>query len=176
MSKDEKSSIWSWKMTPEERKEQVDNYSTLKITKSYRGISVLFISVFLLLGLALSFFGVYSTPEDVILSSFIYVPVLFFVYKGHRWAIITLLILWTIEKIYTLYLSAEGGGWALGSIIWWLIVSPFMFKALMVENERRTRGLQSVVVEGAYCSKCGTRQERDTKFCTKCGAQMDNHN
>lgn len=174
MSKKETGSIWSWKMSPEERKEQVENYSTLKITKSYRGISVLFIGAFLILSLALALFGVYSTPEDVILSLFIYIPVLFFVYKGHRWAIITLLILWTLEKIYSIYLSAEVGGGLLGPIIWWLIVSPFMFKALMVENERRAASKQVPVVGGAYCTKCGTRQDKDAKFCTKCGAEMDN--
>ena len=34
-------SVFSWKITEEELREQIDNYKTLKITQSYRGISVL---------------------------------------------------------------------------------------------------------------------------------------
>ncbi|MEK6816987.1 MAG: zinc ribbon domain-containing protein [Nanoarchaeota archaeon] len=174
MSKKEKTTSWSWKMSPEERKEQIESYNTLKITQSYRGVSVLIVGALLLFSLAMAFFGVYSTPEDVILSMFIYVPILFFVYKGHRWAIISLLILWTVEKVYALYLSAESGGGIIAPIIWWLIVSPYIFKALIVENERRAGNVQHVVVEGAYCPKCGTRQEKDAKFCIKCGTEVDN--
>lgn len=111
------------------------------------------------------------------LSLVIYIPILFFVYKGHRWAIVSLLILYTIEKIYTLYLSVEMGGFVLGSIIWWLIVTPYIYKALLVENARK-KGIQNPatvtadVVEGVYCTKCGTKAESDGKFCTKCGSQL----
>lgn len=76
MSKKEKTTSWSWKMSPEERKEQIESYNTLKITQSYRGVSVLIVGALLLFSLAMAFFGVYSTPEDVILSMFIYVPIL----------------------------------------------------------------------------------------------------
>lgn len=176
-NKKEKTTSWSWKMSPEELKEQVEGYNTLKITQSYRGVSVLVVGALLLLGFVFAYFGVYASMSDMFLSLVIYIPVLFFVYKGHRWAIISLFILWTIEKIYTLYLAAESGGFILGSIIWWFIVAPYIYKALLVENARR-KGIQNPaivttdVVEGVYCTKCGTKAESDGKFCTKCGTQL----
>lgn len=179
-NKKEQSTSWSWKMSPEELKEQVEGYNTLKITQSYRGVSVLIVSALWLLGLVIAFFGEYSSVSDMFLSLFIYVPILFFVYKGHRWAIVSLLVLYTIEKIYTLYLSAEMGGFVLGSIIWWLIITPYIYKALLVENARR-KGVENPttvaadIVEGVYCTKCGTKAESDGKFCTKCGTQLVSH-
>lgn len=176
-TKKEKATSWSWKMSPEELKEQVENYNSLKITQSYRGIAVLTVGALLLLGFVFAFFGVYASTSDMFLSLIIYIPVLFFVYKGHRWAIISLFILWTIEKIYTLYLAAESGGFVWGSIIWWLIIAPYIYKALLVENARR-KGEQNTVtvgadiVTGVYCTKCGTKAESDGKFCTKCGTPL----
>ncbi len=165
--------MWSWKITPEELKEQVENYNTLKITQSYRGISVLIVGALLLLSLVLAFFGLFSSVSDIILSLVLYVPILFFVYKGHRWAIVSLLVLWTLEKAYTLYLSVDMGSTPISSIIWWLIVAPYIYKALVVENARiKNKQNPSVEVEGIYCTKCGTRQAKDSKFCTKCGNQL----
>lgn len=175
--KKEKVTSWSWKLSPEELKEQVEDYNTLKITQSYRGVSVLIVGALLLLGFVLSYFGAYTSMSDMFLSLIIYVPVLFFVYKGHRWAIISLFVLWTIEKIYTLYLAAESGGFVFGSIIWWLIVAPYIYKALLVENARR-KSIQNPatvtanVVEGVYCTQCGTKADNEGKFCTKCGTKL----
>ncbi len=176
-TKKEKTTSWSWTMSPEELKEQIGSYDTLKITQSYRGVSVLIVSALWLLGFLLAFFGEYSSMSDMFLSLVIYLPILFFVYKGHRWAIVSLLILYTIEKIYTLYLSVEMGGFVLGSIIWWLIVTPYIYKALLVENARRKEtqnpvDLTASVTEGVYCTKCGTRAKSDGKFCIKCGTEL----
>lgn len=173
MNKKNKTTSWSWRITPEELKEQVDNHKTLKITQSYRGASVLIVSALLLFSLILSYFGVYSSFEDIVLGLFIYIPILFFVYKGHRWAIVALMALWTYEKAYTLYLSTQSDGSPIGSIIWWLIVMPYIYKALVVENEyRKARKTTSTVLGSFFCTKCGTQQEKDAKFCTKCGVQL----
>lgn len=124
-------SVFSWKMTEEELRKQVDNYKTLKITQSYKGISVLILLSFLVLTVMLGLFGIVSLG-DTLYGLIIYLPIAFFVYRGHRWAIILLMILWTIEKGYQLFL--------VGSIIpllWWVIIIPYFYKALKVENERR---------------------------------------
>jgi hypothetical protein len=62
---------YTFGLSPEELKNQVDNYSSLTVFKSYRGISAM-----LLLILA------------------------HFVYKGKKWAFIAAMIVWSIEKIY----------------------------------------------------------------------------
>jgi len=173
MTDTKKTSMWSWKMSPEEREEQVRKYSTLKITESYRGIAVLFVGALLLLSLVISFFGIYFSPSDIIVGLVIYAPILFFVYKGHRWAIIVLMIFWTIEKIYTLYLSTQSGGTPITSILWWLILMPYLFKALQVENARKNpKNVIASDAPGFFCMQCGTKQDADAKFCTKCGTQL----
>lgn len=123
--------IFSWKINEEELKNQIDNYNTLKINKSYRGISALFLLTSLGFTILISFLGYYPL-EDVLFNLIIYFPILFFIYKGHRWAIILLMVLWTLDKGYQII--------QLGNILpllWWAIVFPFFYKALRVENERR---------------------------------------
>jgi len=171
--KSKKKSRWSWKIDDADLKNQVENYKTLKITESYRGISVLIISVLLGLSLILSFVGVYSDPSTIFWGLIIYLPIIFFVYKGHRWAIITLIVLWTFEKGYQLYeIGQSGSGSGIWPIIWWLIVMPYFWKALKVENERRKL---VPVIDGSagsvFCYKCGAQIEANSKFCYKCGAK-----
>ena len=171
--KSKKKSSWSWKIDDVDLKNQVENYKTLKITESYRGISVLIISALLGFSLLLSFFGVYADPSTMIWGIVIYLPIIFFVYKGHRWAIVLLMALWTFEKGYQLYEIGQGGsGNGVMPIIWWLIIVPYFWKALKVENERRKVAPVSKDATGSvFCHKCGTQNEASSKFCYKCGAK-----
>jgi len=174
-----KTSAWSWKISPDDLKEQVEGYDTLKITQTYRGMTVLVVSALLALSLLLGYFEVTSL-EDVLFSLILYIPLLFFVYKGHKWAIIALFILWTIEKVASLIYSIDAGGSPIGSIIWFLIVAPIIYKAYIVEKERSKLAGVPVVVnnnsEGyvGFCSKCGERQSEGAKFCKSCGNQISN--
>lgn len=124
-------STFSWKITKEELKYQLDNYGTLKITQSYKGISVLITLALLALSVVLGFFN-FVTLEDVLYGLIIYLPILFFVYKGHRWAIVGLMLLWTFEKGYQLFTAGN-----IIPLFWWAIIIPFFYKALKVENERK---------------------------------------
>ena len=108
--KPKKKSSWSLKIDEADLKNQVENYKTLKVTESYRGISVLIISSLLGLSLILSFVGIYADPSTMFWGIIIYLPIIFFVYKGHRWAIIALMALWTFERGYQLYEIGQGGG------------------------------------------------------------------
>lgn len=172
--KPKKKSSWSWKVDEADLKNQVENYNNLKITQSYRGISVLIISALLGFSLLLSFFGVYADPTTMIWGIVIYLPILFFVYKGHRWAIVLLMALWTFEKGYQLYqIGQDGGGSGIMPIIWWLILMPYFWKALKVENEKRRVAPVLKDASGSiFCQKCGAQNESSSKFCYKCGAKV----
>jgi len=171
MEQIKKSHFWSWSIDEADLKNQVDNYHSLKITQSYRGLSILIVSALLVFSFALSLFGTYSDPTTILYALIIYAPVLFFFSKGHRWAIILLMVLWTIEKIYPL-LESGGSGW-LGSVIWWLIVMPYFWKALRVENERKKLAPAVTNTLGsAFCNKCGERLEASSTFCSTCGAKV----
>ncbi len=153
-----------------EIKNQVENYHTLGITKSSRGQVALVFGGLYLLSFILSLFGIIEL-SDLFWSLIIYIPVLIFVYKGHRWAMVTLMILWTIEKVYTAYLTVENqAGSVWGSIIWLIIGLGVIYKALKVENERRSLSPASATHDtGSFCKECGTKQENGSRFCAKCG-------
>lgn len=127
-------SIFSWKISDEDLKKQVENYKNLKITESYRGISALLILGSMILTVILAKLNVID--YDAVYGSIIYLPVAFFIYKGHRWAIIAMMILWTFEKGYQLYASA-GQTSPIVPIIWWSIFMFYFYNALKVEFARR---------------------------------------
>ena len=169
-------SMWSWKISEGELKHQVENYNKLKITQSYRGIAVLIMLGIFALSLIISWVYPDVIPTGSLLAELIiFAPILYFVYKGHRWAIITLIFLYTLEKIGSLYLQIEAGESPVMSIIWWLIIMPYFWKALRIENGRKKVRL---VIESAtgnvFCSKCGASNDSDSKFCVKCGTALKN--
>lgn len=155
-----------------ELKRQVENYDTLGITQSARGQVVLVFGGLYALSIVLSFFGIIALG-DLMWSLIIYIPILFFVYKGHKWAMIALMILWIIEKVYTAYLTVENqSGSVWGSIIWLIIGISVIAKALKVENARQKTmppAATATATIGNYCKECGTKLSNDSKFCASCG-------
>lgn len=127
-------SIFSWKVSEEDLKKQVENYNTLKITESYRGIAALLVLGSMVLTVLLAKFGV--VDYSAVYSSIIYLPIAFFVWKGHRWALIAIMILWTFEKGYQVYESA-GQTSPIIPIIWWSIFMFYFYNAFKVELARR---------------------------------------
>ena len=121
-------SIFSWKVSEEDFKNQVEGYKNLKITQSYRGIAALLILGSMILTVVLAKFGAIS--YDAVYSSIIYVPLAYFIYKGHKWALITVMILWTFEKGYQIY---QGGISPIVPIIWWSIFMFYFYNAFKVE-------------------------------------------
>jgi hypothetical protein len=156
----------------EELKRQVENYDTLGITQSARGQVVLVFGGLYALSIVLSFVGIIAL-SDLMWSLIIYIPILIFVYKGHNWAMIALMILWVIEKVYTAYLTVENeSGSVWGSIIWLIIGISVIAKALKVENARKKTipsGVTASVTIGNYCKECGIKLDHDSKFCASCG-------
>ncbi|MFZ2038623.1 MAG: zinc ribbon domain-containing protein [Minisyncoccia bacterium] len=156
----------------EELKRQVENYYTLGITQSARGQVILVFGSLYILSIILSFFDIVSL-SDLMWSLIIYIPILIFVYKGHKWAMITLMILWVIEKVYTAYLTVENqSGSVWGSIFWLIIGISVIVKALKVENTRQKiipSAVTAPTTIGNYCKECGTKLSNDSKYCANCG-------
>lgn len=168
------SSAWSWKISDEELKNQVENYSTLPFTSTARGTAIIFVLVLLGITVVLSLFGVYPLDGSTMFEWVIYAVALFFISKGQRWAIILVMVLWTADKLAQLYqTTSSGDNFVVPILIWWLIVMPYLWKALRVENVRR-KGLVPTLASATsstkkYCSQCGTELKEDMKFCSKCG-------
>ncbi|HEV7449469.1 MAG TPA: zinc ribbon domain-containing protein [Candidatus Paceibacterota bacterium] len=160
-------SILSWKIPPAELAYQVEEYETLGISESYRGVAVLLVFLLLGISLAISLLGVIDFT-GVIIEGVVYLVLCFFVYKGHRWAIIGLMALWTLDKGFQL---TETPG--IMPIVWWVLFMPYFYKALKVENERNKKhDVPPAHQGGTFCVHCGNKQEHDAKFCTECGKQI----
>lgn len=136
--KQKKSNVWSWRTSDEEFNNQIENYKSLKFGKSFRSIAVIIAALFLFL----SFFYemIYPDPElsfaGIIISNIIIwiilSPILIFIYLGHRWAMITFLVLFSLDRLLSLLISAN-----IEVVFWWAIMIVYYYKAIKVENERR---------------------------------------
>ncbi len=134
--------LW-WQISPEELEEQVKNYKTLKIIQSARGLSFLFCLASLILSLIMvsidKTIGISFTNaffEGLTMTVFG-----FFIYRGHRWASIIMMILWTLEKsiwVYDGILKSNSNATSIFlPIVWWCLYMHAFYLAFKVENLRR---------------------------------------
>lgn len=155
-----------------ERKDQVEQYSTLPIYKSSRGIATLFFSASILITIFLSFISDAILLEEVLFSLVVYVPLIFSIYKGYRGAMIAMMVLWVAEKIGSMILFESAG---ISSIIFLIIGLQVLWQALSVENIRKKElkgNRQQVQLKkqiGNFCSQCGQKKIGSGVFCTECG-------
>ena len=169
----------------EEFENQVENYRNLGITKSNKGQATLFLGLVIIISLALSFFDAIPL-RDVLYGSIIYVPLMFFIYKGHRWAMILGIFAWTIDKGAQLFYFSDGKGSFLVTIAFWLWLVSILYSAIKVENERKKRECiknesenkqqyhsENNATEGkSFCSNCGNLVESEANFCRICGNKI----
>lgn len=137
--------LFSIRPKPEELQEQVANYDTLGITKSVRGVASLFIFGSAALTAIAAIFGL--IPFDGIYGLIIYLPLGYFVYKGKTWAMVAMLILWTVEKgIQLTAIFAGGNGAGVSILFWWWALAIPLFHAILVERARRKASVAAVPV------------------------------
>lgn len=162
---------------------QVNNYHSLKITKSIRGELTVFFIVVMIASLILGFFEFMGTFEDALYGLIIYIPLTLFIYKGHRWAMVSMIVVWTVEKGYQLVML--NGKFGLLTFIWWIMVVSYLYKAIKIENARRRKEKnenQAVGHEVApahafshtalFCSACGKQIALSSSFCKYCGKKI----
>ncbi|GEM_PF-1578677 len=136
--------LW-WKISSDELEGQVENYNTLKITKSARGVG--FLCCLFSVGLTLIFIPLFHLGTSSFFDAALFLIFGFFMYKGQRWAIISMMILWTFEKAYSLYdpliKSNNNATSYFMPILWWCLYMHAFYLALKVENIRRKAILSS---------------------------------
>lgn len=170
----------------EELEIQVENYDNLGITKSNKGQATLFLAVVIVISMALGIFNVIPL-SDVLYGVIIYIPLTFFIYKGHRWAMYLGIIFWTVDKGYQLLYSSHGRGSIIVILSFWLWLVTILYSAIQVENERKKReGIKKELAntpphlsernisEGKYfCSGCGKEINYKGSFCKFCGNKIE---
>lgn len=173
-------SLFNWKLKKEELNNQIDNYHTLKWTKSYRKISAVLIWVSVIITVLFAMFTDLATGSMAAAVLLVYLPISIFVYRGYRWALWSIIVIWTIDKFYMLSQSPSGG---IIQLIWWAIYMSAFVGAIQIENTK-ARLNKSAQVELApitnnvnkikFCSKCGEKATKGgQQFCTKCGNKFN---
>ena len=121
----------------DELKKQVENYNSLKINQSYRGISTLLIIFSAFLTLGLSLIGWSGNPfDEAMLTATLYFTLAYFIYKGKKWGMIGMMIVWTFEKAYQLFIHGFSAN-PVFIFIWWIIFMRYLFGAYQVEKLRK---------------------------------------
>jgi hypothetical protein len=122
-----------WQTDPEEVKKQVAEYHTLKVWQSARGISLL-LCLFTIAVTALLSKFVGLTTDTVIGEAVIWSILGFFMYRGHRWAFVGAMLLWTLEKATLL---VTGGSSPIVQVIWWAVFMNAFMLGFRVERGRK---------------------------------------
>ena len=128
-----------WKIDPAEMEKQITQYNTLKIWQSARGISSLFCLLTIAVTVLLGGFAHLSTAA-IIGDVIIWAPLAIFMYRGHRWAFVVGMALWTIEKAFAIFGSFDSpgaGGAPIVQILWWAAFMNAFFLGFKVESQRR---------------------------------------
>jgi len=184
--------LW-WLIDDDELNQQVEQYDKLKITQSARGLSLLFLCFSALLTIIFILF------LDLDSGSFVDIVVLlilgFFIYKGHKWAMISAMVVWTIEKAFGIYNSLITNSSEVSftsvilPLIWWSTYMHFFYLAFKTERLRIKKVKKSKQKEKYIwiCDFCGKKFDSEKEvtehekicqlknkedkiiFCVKCG-------
>lgn len=119
-----------WSIEAQELQEQDNKYSELKVTESYRGRAFLVVLAFSLISIV---YGIVVNVPSAFITGLLVTLLALFIYKGFRWAMLLVMIIWTIEKATT-FLSSP---WV--SIFLWVLVMGSLFKAWKLEGVRNQR-------------------------------------
>lgn len=177
--KKEKGTDVNEKISAEEELEiQVRDYENLSITKSKKGQAVLAIGFFVCLTLIFAFFDIVPM-FDALAATIVYGVLSIFIYKGHRWAMVSAMLMWTLDKGYQI-IQMEGKG-AIGVFFWWLFLMSLLYQAITVENDRiksknKTRGYEFNKNDSRktfFCSGCGKELSTEVNFCKFCGKKLN---
>jgi hypothetical protein len=135
-------SYWSlifwWKLDQTVIRNQVEKYFTLNIFSSFKGIAtVLLIGTIVVSGL-FSLFGLYSY-DDLVIVAILHSILAFLIFKGKRWSMILMMIVWTIEKMLSVYISWQNVSntslLLFENIFWWAIFMKYLYGAYVIEGK-----------------------------------------
>lgn len=173
------------KENQKEFENQLVNYYTLGITKSKKGQATLFVLGSVLITFTFAYFNVVNF-DDIILGAFAYLIFALFIYKGHRWAMIGAMIMWTADKVYQI--STMNVTSPISIFFWWIALMIPLYNAVKIENERIKRNIKNIEIlptepakesiaeeisEKIFCQHCGKEIAGIPNFCKFCGNKLD---
>lgn len=131
--------LW-WRIDQEALTNQVQDYKNLKFYQSARGQSVLLLILSAIINII--FIRFFHTSASTLFDISIFLVLAFFIYKGHKWAMIAAMLLWTIEKVSQLILMinsppAFSNPNLIQPILWWSIYMHAFYFAFRIERARQ---------------------------------------
>lgn len=125
--------LW-WRTDTAEIDKQIAQYDSLKLWQSARGLSMLLclfsVVVTLLLGSYLA-----MSPVEMFAEALIWTTLAIFMYRGHRWAFIAGMVLWTFEK-GAMLLDSQAHSAPVLQVVWWAIYLNAFLLAFRVEKRK----------------------------------------
>ena len=132
--------FFSFNINEDELTNQIKNYNSLKINKSYRGIASLIIFTISAISLfaAVLMKDQIQSMDGAFFGILIYAVLGVFILKGKKWAILTAMVLWTSDKaLFIVQMIQSGSGGIFIVFCFWLLVMRFFWRALEVENYKQ---------------------------------------
>jgi hypothetical protein len=127
--------LW-WRLGPSELDDQVANYDTMGWFESGRKLSTALLLIYVGLTVLAGTMRSVAIYDAVTLAIFAA-----FIYRGHRWAIIAAMVLWTLDRVLVA-ISGNGDVYpviirVIGALLWWAIYMHAFYLAFRVEQRRR---------------------------------------
>lgn len=126
--------LW-WNTDPAEVEKQVAQYDTLKAWQSARGTSMLLCFFSMVVTVLLGNF-MHLSEGTIETEVAIWATLGIFMYRGHRWAFVLGMVLWTFEKGALLFAGMSSGAAPIMQIFWWCIYMNAFLLGFRVETRR----------------------------------------
>jgi len=130
--------LW-WLIDQEELNSQVKGYRNLGILHSSRKIAAMCLLFSSVVTSLLVVFVSYDSSSLVDVALMLFVA--FFIYRGHRWAMIIAMLYWTFAKIYGIFTSYNTNNYVnwFVPLIWWSTYMHVFYESFKVEQLRRKK-------------------------------------
>jgi ABC-type dipeptide/oligopeptide/nickel transport system permease subunit len=154
--------LW-WQIDQDELTTQVSSYHLLKVTQSIRGQSLLLL-IFSACATTVSI-AFFSSPIANFIEVVISLLLGYFVFRGHKWAMVGAMLFWSFEKFILLYDGFQSYSPDHSSpnpiihIIWWAIYMHAFYFSFMVEKARDKEAQAQIAVSSASAVTVGDLDE-----------------
>lgn len=134
-----KTSYWFlwWIVDDAKLAKEIARYGERNPFKTARGVSALCLLLSVVITIVVVALKVF--PANALIDAGISLFLALFCYLGHRWALLSAMAWWTLEKGVSIVESLTGsnGGFIFTNLIWWAAYMGAFWLAFRVEQERR---------------------------------------
>ena len=127
--------LW-WMLDKDVLEKQVEGYDSLSVGRASRKVAVLLLILSAFITTLDVVFSVFS--RGALIDVVFMLAIAFFIYQGHRWAMILAMLYWTCARLCMIYIHFDIGT-ILYSTIGWTVYMHVFYEAFKVEQLRREK-------------------------------------